>query len=191
MAGNLENSSIRFGTSSFSSSDWMGPFYPDGTKPSDFLGYYAKQFDTVEVDATYYSLPTERMVDRWRAVTPGGFLIAAKFPRAIVHAGEKAKPDSGKLLMPEHTYEIRDRFLAVMSRLGDRLGPLLIQFPYFSAGWPRPWSRETRSGFETGTKVPATQCYPVGGTPKLRLGGVSAPRQARGHGHAAACPYAW
>jgi uncharacterized protein YecE (DUF72 family) len=71
-------------------------------------------------------------VDRWRQVTPDGFLIAAKFPRAIVHAGEKARPDSSRILTPEHTYGTRDRFLEVMSRLEDRLGPLLIQFPYFA-----------------------------------------------------------
>ncbi len=123
---------IRMGTSSFSSPDWVGPFYPQGTKSDQFLRYYATQFNTVEVDATYYSLPTERMVDRWVEETPVGFLIAAKFPRAIVHAGESAKPNASKILTPDETYPIRDRFLDVMSRLGDRLGPLLIQFPYFS-----------------------------------------------------------
>jgi uncharacterized protein YecE (DUF72 family) len=59
-------------------------------------------------------------------------MIAAKFPRAIVHAGEKAIPDGKKLLTPDATYEIRDGFLKTIGRLGDRLGPLLIQFPYFS-----------------------------------------------------------
>jgi uncharacterized protein YecE (DUF72 family) len=123
---------IRMGTSSFSSPDWVGPFYPAGTKSDQFLRYYATQFNTVEVDATYYSLPTERMVDRWIEETPADFLIAAKFPRAIVHAGESAKPDAARILMPDQTYPIRDRFLEVMGRLGERLGPLLIQFPYFS-----------------------------------------------------------
>lgn len=123
---------VRFGTSSFSSQDWVGVFYPDGTKSDQFLRYYSTQFNTVEVDATYYALPTERMVDRWVEETPADFLIAAKFPRAIVHAGESARPDAARILVPEQTYPIRDRFLEVMARLGKRLGPLLIQFPYFS-----------------------------------------------------------
>lgn len=123
---------VRFGTSSFSSPDWVGPFYPVGTKPDEYLRHYATQFDTVEVDATYYSLPTERMVDRWIGETPESFLISAKFPRAIVHAGKDAKPDASKILMPDATYDIRDRFLEVMARLQGRLGSLLIQFPYLS-----------------------------------------------------------
>src|SRR5206468_3839445 len=76
---------VRFGTSSFSSEDWVGPFYPPGTAPGDFLRHYAHAFDTVEVDATYYAVPSARTVDGWVAKTPEGFLLAAKFPRSIVH----------------------------------------------------------------------------------------------------------
>ncbi len=48
---------VRFGTSSFSAPEWLGTFYPRGTRPADFLRHYATQFDTVEVDATYYHVP--------------------------------------------------------------------------------------------------------------------------------------
>lgn len=123
---------IRFGTSSFSSEDWVGPFYPNGTKPAEFLSYYAKQFDTVEVDATYYAIPSARTVEGWVEKTPEDFLISAKFPRAIVHGGEGATPDPRLILEPTATYEDRDRFLKVISKLGSRLGPLVLQFPYFS-----------------------------------------------------------
>jgi uncharacterized protein YecE (DUF72 family) len=123
---------IRFGTSSFSSPDWVGSFYPDGTPPAEFLRFYAARFDTVEVDSTYYAVPAARTVDGWAAKTPESFLIAAKFPRAIVHGGEGARPDASRVLAPEKTYRERDRFLSVMERLGPRTGPLVLQFPYFA-----------------------------------------------------------
>jgi uncharacterized protein YecE (DUF72 family) len=122
----------RIGTSSFSSKDWVGPFYAPGTSPGDFLRHYAAAFDTVEVDSTYYAIPSESMVDGWVDKTPDHFLLCAKFPRAIVHGGDGPAPDGAKLLDPDHTYGSRDKFLAVMSRLGTRLGPLVLQFPYFS-----------------------------------------------------------
>jgi len=132
MARKKDTSRIRFGTSSFSSEDWVGPFYPPGTKAADFLRIYAKHFDTVEVDSTYYRIPSNTIVDGWASKTPEDFLIAAKFPRSIVHAGEGAKPNSKFLLTSDHTYGERDKFLKVMSRLGKRAGPLVLQFPYFS-----------------------------------------------------------
>jgi uncharacterized protein YecE (DUF72 family) len=123
---------IRIGTSSFSEKDWIGPFYPKGTHPNDFIKVYAERHDTVEIDATYYAIPGQRTVENWVNKTPGSFLITAKFPRSIVHGGEGAKPDRDTILNPEKTYQARDRFLEVMSGLGPRLGPLVIQFPYFN-----------------------------------------------------------
>jgi uncharacterized protein YecE (DUF72 family) len=123
---------VRFGCSSFSSDDWVGPFYPPGTRPADYLRHYARQFDTVEIDATYYAIPRASVVDGWFDKTPEGFLISAKFPRSMVHAGKGAVPDGSRILVPEETYHERDEFLRVMQRLGGRLGPLVLQFPYFS-----------------------------------------------------------
>lgn len=123
---------VRLGTSSFSSADWVGPFYPQGTPAAGFLEHYAQHFDAVEVDSTYYGLPRPSVVDGWARRTPPGFLLAAKFPRSIVHGGRGARPDARLVLDPDSTYEDRDLFLATMRRLGDRLGPLLLQFPYFN-----------------------------------------------------------
>ena len=122
---------FRFGTSSFSSKVWVGPFYPPGTKPADFLTSYATRFDTVEIDATYYAVPALSTVEGWARKTPPDFLIAAKFPRDIVHGGEGRTPNPHRILDPDHTYPIRDEFLDVMSHLGQKLGPLVIQFPFF------------------------------------------------------------
>ena len=122
----------RFGTSSFSSEDWVGPFYPPGTRPADFLRLYAQEFDTVEIDATYYAIPSARTVDGWVEKTPEGFLLSAKFPRSIVHGGEAERPDPARILALDVGAPDRDKFLEVIRRLGSRLGPLVLQFPYFN-----------------------------------------------------------
>lgn len=123
---------IRFGTSSFSSRDWVGPFYPEGTAPGDYIKYYSSVFDTVEVDSTYYRIPSRQMIKNWTEKTPDNFLFSAKFPKSVVHGGKNAKPDPDVILIPDLVYRERDRFLNVMSKLGRRLGPLILQFPYFS-----------------------------------------------------------
>lgn len=123
---------VRFGTSSFSSKDWVGPFYAKGTPPAAFLTEYARSFDTVEVDTTYYALPRARLVDGWREKVPEGFVLSAKFPKSIVHAGKTHTPDPTRVLDPDATYQDRDVFLETMARMGPKLGTLLIQFPYFN-----------------------------------------------------------
>ncbi len=130
---------VRLGTSSFSETDWVGPFYPEGTKPRDFLAYYATRYSTVEVDATYYAIPSRRTVEGWSRKISDDFILSAKFPRSIVHGGEGRRPDPDIVLVPDATHEARDRFLEVMSIMGKRLGPLVLQFPYFAkAVFPSP-----------------------------------------------------
>jgi uncharacterized protein YecE (DUF72 family) len=123
---------LRFGTSSWSEKSWTGAFYPAGTKAGDQLTFYATQFGSVEVDATYYRVPSRAMVRGWRAKTPEEFTIAGKFPRSIVHGGEGATPDASKVLKLEHVGEDLDAFLWAMRELGPRAGPLVVQLPYFN-----------------------------------------------------------
>ena len=92
---------LHAGTSSWSEKSWVGTFYPEGMQPGRFLSHYATQFDTVEADVTYYRIPDRKLVDGWNDKTPDGFLLAAKFPRSIVHAGDGPKPDPGRLLVYE------------------------------------------------------------------------------------------
>lgn len=125
-------SNLHHGTSSWSSKDWVGPLYPEGTPPGDFLTVYSEHFPAVEADVTYYRLPDERLVDGWRRKTPEGFQLCAKFPRSIVHGGEGKAPDPDRVLVPDAVLPDTERFLEVMSRLGSRLGPLVLQFPYFN-----------------------------------------------------------
>jgi uncharacterized protein YecE (DUF72 family) len=111
---------LYLGTSSWSSKDWEGVLYPAGSPPSSWLSHYAARFRTVEVDATFYRIPPASMTRKWRSDLPEGFLLAAKVPRVITH--EKGLDGAGDELAA---------FLRSMDNLGDRLGPLLFQFPYY------------------------------------------------------------
>ena len=114
-------SEIRLGTSSFTAAGWEEAFYPAGIKPAEYLSYYATQFDTVELDNTFYRTPALSTVKGWYAKTPPGFLFAAKVPQIITH--EKALADC------DEDFHV---FLKAMDCLGEELGPLLLQFGYFN-----------------------------------------------------------
>ncbi|MEZ5962897.1 MAG: DUF72 domain-containing protein [Planctomycetota bacterium] len=122
---------LHVGTSSWTEKSWNGVFYPEGLPASEQLAFYADRFGAVEVDATYYAIPQARVVDGWAARTPPGFVICAKFPRSIVHGGEHAKPDAARALVPEVVGAEVTEFVSVMQRLGDKLGPLVVQLPFF------------------------------------------------------------
>ncbi len=109
---------IHVGTMGWSYRFWT-ELYPKGTLPENFLAEYAKHFDTVEVDNTFYRIPSEDTVEKWREHTPTDFFFSAKFPKRITH--DKMLRDSG---------EVTNVFLERMSLLRDKLGPLLLQFPY-------------------------------------------------------------
>ncbi len=115
--------SLRIGTSSWSSDDWRGPFYPEGASAAEFLPHYATRFDTVECDATFYAIPRASTVDGWRERTPPGFLFAAKLPQEITH--EKGLVDCATTVRA---------FLSAIDRLGDKRGPILAQFAYVAKG---------------------------------------------------------
>jgi uncharacterized protein YecE (DUF72 family) len=113
--------SLYIGTSAFTAAGWEGTFYPPGTKPGDFLRYYAQHFNSVEVDSTFYRTPSKGTVQGWDKKTPQGFVFAAKVPQLITH--EKVLVDCDA--------EFKE-FVQTMDLLGDKLGPLLIQFGYFN-----------------------------------------------------------
>jgi len=118
MSGNDKNS-ILIGTSGFSYKDWLGNFYPQFCPDKDFLRFYATRFKTVEIDSTFYRIPAIETVKRWGKVTPDNFVFTAKFPRTVTHEGS-----------PESRIDTAEAFIRVMSNLEDKLGPLLLQFPY-------------------------------------------------------------
>ena len=112
---------IRIGTSAFTASGWEHSFYPEGMKTADYLSFYATKFDTVEVDSTFYRSPSKTTVQGWDTKTPKDFLFAAKVPQVITH--EKVLVDCGT--------EFK-QFMEVMDKLGDKLGPSLLQFGYLN-----------------------------------------------------------
>ncbi len=116
-----EETKIRVGTSAFTADGWEGSFYPKGLAPREQLSYYATQFDTVELDNTFYRTPALSTVQGWYAKTPPGFIFAAKVPQVITH--EKVLVDCDEDL---------SHFLKTMEALGEKLGPLLFQFGYFN-----------------------------------------------------------
>lgn len=109
---------IRVGTSGWIYKGWRGPFYPSKTPQTRWFEHYGRHFDTVEINATFYRLPTQAAVARWRETSPDGFVFAWKASRYITHM--KRLLDAGPSI---------ERVFAPMAALGDRLGPSLFQLP--------------------------------------------------------------
>ena len=114
----MASGKVYVGTAGFSYRDWLGNFYPQFCPPADFLRCYAMTFSTVELDSTFYRIPTSQMLDKWSQTTPTGFRFAAKFPRTVTHEGDMRT-----------RLEEAEKFVTVMATLGEKLGPLLLQFP--------------------------------------------------------------
>jgi uncharacterized protein YecE (DUF72 family) len=106
------------GTSGFAYKEWIGPFYPPGTKGPAMLGYYAGQFNSVEVNYTFRRAPTQAMIGNWSAATDDGFVFALKANQGITHFARL-----------KETGERLATFLETVSPLGPRLGPVLFQCP--------------------------------------------------------------
>jgi uncharacterized protein YecE (DUF72 family) len=110
---------IRAGTQGWSYKDWLGKFYSENTKQIDYLSVYSNRFNTVEIDSTFYAIPRVSTVQRWYDITPNDFKFSAKFPKIITHESDLTGIDS-----------VLSAYLRVISELKEKLGPLLIQFPY-------------------------------------------------------------
>jgi uncharacterized protein YecE (DUF72 family) len=112
---------IRIGTSAFTAAGWENAFYPAGMKPADYLTYYATKFNTVEVDSTFYRTPSAAVVSGWARKTPDDFVFALKTPQVITH--ERVCLDCDEEFA---------EFVKVADLLGEKLGPILLQFGYFN-----------------------------------------------------------
>jgi uncharacterized protein YecE (DUF72 family) len=110
--------SVRIGTSGWLYKDWARTFYPPDTGRSGHLEFYAREFDTVEINATFYRLPSPEIVRGWRDKAPPGFVFAVKGSRFITHMK--------RLLVERESIAI---FFERAKLLGTRLGPILWQLP--------------------------------------------------------------
>lgn len=111
-------STALIGTCGWGYDDWNNVFYPDGVSGTDRLVHYADQFRTVEIDSTFYAIPARTTVRGWYRRSPDEFIFSAKFPRDITHQARLVGCG-----------DLAATFVDVMSELGDRMGPLLIQLP--------------------------------------------------------------
>jgi uncharacterized protein YecE (DUF72 family) len=112
---------ILIGCSGWSYPEWEGAFYPPGTASSDYLAWYADHFRVVEVDSTFYRVPTRRMVYGWRNHTPVGFRFALKVPQTITHKKQLQDCESDV-----------EEFIAAIELLGEKLSCALLQMGYFN-----------------------------------------------------------
>jgi uncharacterized protein YecE (DUF72 family) len=106
------------GTSGYNYLEWRGSFYPATLPPAKMLPYYAAQFATVEINYSFYRLPSESTLHGWMAATPDHFKLTLKAPRRITH--------DAKL---QNCQPLLDSFLALAATLHDKLGVLLFQLP--------------------------------------------------------------
>jgi uncharacterized protein YecE (DUF72 family) len=112
---------IRIGTSGYHYKHWLRRYYPEGTKPGEMLQHYVRDFDTVELNNTFYQLPGESTFDAWRDSTPPGFLYSVKGSRFITHMIKLKDAQRGLT-----------NFMPRAERLRRKLGPILWQLP---PGW--------------------------------------------------------
>jgi uncharacterized protein YecE (DUF72 family) len=125
----LNGCDVRLGGQGWSEPDWTGVFYPSGTKAGDRLAHYARAFDFVEIDSSFYAVPAAHIVRRWRAATPPGFGFAAKVPQAITHDPDPRTGLPRRPLESEGWPEQLADFAERMRLLGDKLLALVIQLP--------------------------------------------------------------
>jgi uncharacterized protein YecE (DUF72 family) len=112
---------IRIGTSGYHYKHWVGRYYPADVKQGEMLKHYLRDFDTVELNNTFYQLPNESTFDAWRKNTPHDFLYAVKGSRFITHMIKLKDPMRGLT-----------NFMPRAERLRWKLGPVLWQLP---PGW--------------------------------------------------------
>jgi uncharacterized protein YecE (DUF72 family) len=137
MKGFLNKMHFYIGCPIWSFKGWVGNFYPDGTKPSEFLREYTRRLTTVEGNTTFYAVPAQKTLEGWIEEMPPKFRFCPKVLKAISH--------EGKLM--ENLERARE-FIRIMSQLGSRLGPMFLQLPpryspkllgdleAFLAAWP-------------------------------------------------------
>ena len=111
---------ILVGTSGYQYPEWKGSFYPSDMPTAKMLPYYASRFQTVEINYTFYRMPTPKLVAGWAAQVPETFRFTLKAPRRITH---------DKRLRPADVAEALAGFITAAAELGPRLGALLFQLP--------------------------------------------------------------
>ena len=109
---------LRVGTSGYAYPEWKGTFYPADLPASKMLAWYVGHFSTVEINATFYRMPSAKTLTAWAAVAPDGFTFVLKAPQRITHLARLRDVDDSL------------RYFCDTARtLGPKLGPVLFQLP--------------------------------------------------------------
>ena len=109
---------FRIGTSGYNYPEWKGSFYPEKFSAKKMLPYYAERLGSVEINYTFYRMPTEKLLSGWSAATPPGFTFTLKAPRRITHDARL-----------RDCAETTRAFCDAAGTLGDKRGALLFQLP--------------------------------------------------------------
>jgi uncharacterized protein YecE (DUF72 family) len=111
---------VLVGTSGYSYKEWKPAFYPPDLAARAFLRFYAERLPTVEINNTFYRMPTNKLLGGWASEVPHSFTFALKAPQRITHVARL-----------KHAGDTTAAFLRVAGELGSRLGPILFQLPPF------------------------------------------------------------
>ncbi len=117
---NISMVKVCVGTSGYSYADWVGPFYPRGMQSADYLAFYSKEFDFVELNFSYYRQPDAYILQKMCKKTPSGFLFTIKAHKSITH---EAGDDLDK------NVDIYKKGITPLAE-AQKLGVVLLQFPY-------------------------------------------------------------
>jgi uncharacterized protein YecE (DUF72 family) len=110
--------SFFIGTSGFSYDPWKGPFYPEDIKKTAMLSFYASRFNTVEINNTFYRMPTPKLLEGWGSQVPDTFRFVIKTPQRITHIGRLKEVEKDAQF-----------FFETLKVLDGKLGPVLVQLP--------------------------------------------------------------
>jgi uncharacterized protein YecE (DUF72 family) len=111
---------VLVGTSGYSYKPWKGNFYPEDLKDADMLRFYSSRFPTVEINNTFYRMPTKTLIERWAGESADGFTFVLKAPQRITHQRRLANASDDVAFLFE-----------TAALLGSKLGPVLFQTPPF------------------------------------------------------------
>ncbi len=116
--GAAPGSRVLVGTSGYNYAEWKGSVYPDKLSSKKMLPFYSARLSTVEINYTFYRMPTERLLAGWSEVTPDHFRFTLKAPRRITHDARLRRCE-----------DITSAFCGAAQTLGPKLGVLLFQLP--------------------------------------------------------------
>lgn len=145
------SAALHIGTQGWNYSAWSSVFYPEGTRPADYLSVYARAFHTVEVDSTFYGVPSVPTVRGWFERTPDDFIFALKFPQTVTHENRLRDPGGTTETFFERARELESKLGPVLVQLAPDFGPeelpalvdflprvprdLRVAFEFRSRGW--------------------------------------------------------